>query len=248
MRTKFYIVLTLSVLLVAFAIYGIATSIGSCREWTAFSLDTNVTPRVLYSTQKLLFIAYNWMAVALIAIITSAALIIWYVMRQIKLYPELRIFLTNSPELEYKKLKVDTYGNNVTYGRSTLKSRRQVTLLLDYLIKRENHTIHYLQLNDIYQTNFYDGSPGARRKVSNLKFEINDLLKDTPFSITKPSSDELALSLTKTEQPEEPSPGKSAKKPAPVPPKAKENAPSTPPGKNGLHEQPENHTPGNTNS
>ena len=165
MRTKFYIVLTLSVLLVAFAIYGIATSIGSCREWTAFSLDTNVPPRVLYYTQKLLFIAYNWMAVALIAIITSAALIIWYVMRQIKLYPELRIFLTNSPELEYKKLKVDTYGNNVTYGRSTLKSRRQVTLLLDYLIKRENHTIHYLQLNDIYQTNFYDGSPGARRKV-----------------------------------------------------------------------------------
>lgn len=244
MRRNLYITLILSFLLLATAVYGIVKSVYHCQEWLQLADFMELKPQVITRVQRILFIAYNWMAVTVILLITLISILVGYIIKQIKSHPELLDALTESSEQQYKKLNVNLLDCNIIYNGTNYKTRRQVILLLDCLLRTESHTIHYMQLNDIYQANFYDGSPGARRKVSNLKFEINDLLKDTPFCITKPSSDELALSLINKET-EEKQPEKDKKATTRPPQKNKENAPSSSAEENEPLGQSENQPPKN---
>ena len=55
------------------------------------------------------------------------------------------------------------------------------------------------ELNTVFNENFFDGSPASKRKISNLKYEINDLLKNLGFELVKTSSDQFALTAKRKE-------------------------------------------------
>ena len=79
------------------------------------------------------------------------------------------------------------------HGRAFAKSRNQVVTLLDYLVKHPKHKISFSELNTVFNENFFDGSQSSKRKISNLKYETNNVLKNMGFELVRLSSDQLAL-------------------------------------------------------
>lgn len=93
----------------------------------------------------------------------------------------------------YQQLQIHINDNTIVYKNLQFHSRRQIVVLLQYLLRDETHRISYPALNQLLGEHFYDNSPQSRRKISNLKYEMNQTLKDTPFILTNPSADELFL-------------------------------------------------------
>ena len=127
------------------------------------------------------------------------AMLVWYFRHQQKLHPELSDMIADTSECEFKKIRVNRYTNEITIDGTTRPSRRQVATLLDYLLKAPTHEISFTELNTVFNENFFDGSPASKRKISNLKYEINDLLKNLGFELVKTSSDQFALTAKRKE-------------------------------------------------
>lgn len=107
--------------------------------------------------------------------------------------------IADTSECEFKKIRVNRYTNEITIDGTTRPSRRQVATLLDYLLKAPTHEISFTELNTVFNENFFDGSSASKRKISNLKYEINDLLKNLGFELVKTSSDQFALTAKRKE-------------------------------------------------
>ena len=139
------------------------------------------------------------MGIAFICLCLVVAMLIWYFHHQQKLHPELGDMIADTSECEFKKIRVNRYTNEITIDGTTRPSRRQVATLLDYLLKAPTHEISFTELNTVFNENFFDGSSASKRKISNLKYEINDLLKNLGFELVKTSSDQFALTAKRKE-------------------------------------------------
>ena len=116
-----------------------------------------------------------------------------------KLHPETERHDSRHIGMRIQKIRVNRYTNEITIDGTTRPSRRQVATLLDYLLKAPTHEISFTELNTVFNENFFDGSPASKRKISNLKYEINDLLKNLGFELVKTSSDQFALTAKRKE-------------------------------------------------
>lgn len=193
MKHKFTSIATLAATLVLIAIIGAFVSLYYCMKWDTYCNDYTLPPLAVKFAQDLIFHAYYWMSVAFICICLMAAMTIWYFRHQQKLHPELANLVTDTSECEFQKLRVNIYTNEIIIDGTTYPSRRQVVTLLDYLLKQPTHEISFWEFNSILYENFFDGTPASKRRISNLKYEVNDLLKSGGFEMIKVSADRFAL-------------------------------------------------------
>ena len=202
MQTRKYeltFIVSLGIALILSAVVGAAVSLYHCMKWDAYCDDGTLPLSTVKFTQNLIFHAYYWMGIAFICLCLFVAMLAWYFRRQQKLHPELGNMIASASEREFKKIRVNRYTNEITIDGTTHPIRRQVATLLDYLLKAPAHEISFTELNTVFNKNFFDGSQASKRKISNLKYEINDLLKNLGFELIKTSPDQLALSAKKKE-------------------------------------------------
>ena len=202
MQTRKYeltFIVSLGIALILSAVVGAAVSLYHCMKWDAYCDDGTLPLSTVKFTQNLIFHAYYWMGIAFICLCLFVAMLAWYFRRQQKLHPELGDMIASASEREFKKIRVNRYTNEITIDGTTHPIRRQVATLLDYLLKAPTHEISFTELNTVFNKNFFDGSQASKRKISNLKYEINDLLKNLGFELIKTSPDQLALSAKKKE-------------------------------------------------
>lgn len=140
--------------------------------------------------------AYFWMGTSFVSLCLIVIMQLWFFFHKQKLHPELIGLITDTAESAFQEIKINIYTNEITINGKTTKSRRQLVTLLDYLLKEPHHEISYLELNTIFDENFFNNSPASRRKISNIKYEINDLLKDSKFELIKIPTDKLSLIKT----------------------------------------------------
>lgn len=202
MQTRKYeltFIVSLGIALILSAVVGAAVSLYHCMKWDAYCDDGTLPLSTVKFTQNLISHAYYWMGIAFICLCLFVAMLAWYFRRQQKLHPELGDMVASASEREFKKIRVNRYTNEITIDGTTHPIRRQVATLLDYLLKAPAHEISFTELNTVFNKNFFDGSQASKRKISNLKYEINDLLKNLGFELIKTSPDQLALSAKKKE-------------------------------------------------
>ncbi len=193
MKRKITLVVSSSAALFLAAVVGATVSLHHCMKWYKYCGDGTLPLPAVKFTQGIIFHAYYWMGAAFICLCLAIAMLAWYFRHQQRLHPELGGLMADTSERELKKIRVDCRTNEITIGGTTRPVRRQVAALLDYLLEAATHEISFPELNTVFKGNFFDGSPASRRKVSNLKYEINGLLKDVGFEVVKTSSDGLAL-------------------------------------------------------
>ena len=133
------------------------------------------------------------MGVAFACISLMATMALWYFSRQQNLHPKQTCPTISTQGSKFKKLQVNVYTNEITMEGLSQKSRNQVVTLLDYLVKHPKHKISFSELNTVFNENFFDGSQSSKRKISNLKYETNNVLKNMGFELVRLSSDQLAL-------------------------------------------------------
>lgn len=121
-------------------------------------------------------------------------------MIQQRKHPEITDFLTNSSDNYLHQLNVDLVKNVIYYNGTEIKSRHQVVQLLSYLLQTPKHEIMFQDFNELFYENFYDLSSQAKQRLSNLKYETNEALKETPFEISKPHKEKFALTLKKVQK------------------------------------------------
>ena len=94
-------------------------------------------------------------------------------------------------------LVVDSRKKLLLYGRLRYKIRRQVALVLEYLLRKPTHTIFYTDLNGILGVPVYfDDSLCARQRVRTLKRDLRKALEGLPFDVVRSSADCLRLVRT----------------------------------------------------
>lgn len=199
MKHKLTFIVSLGIALILTAVIGATVSLHHCMKWDAYCDNGTLPSSAVKFTQNLIFHAYYWMGIAFICLCLVVAMLVWYFRHQQKLHPELSDMIADTSECEFKKIRVNRYTNEITIDGTTRPSRRQVATLLDYLLKAPTHEISFTELNTVFNENFFDGSPASKRKISNLKYEINDLLKKLGFELVKTSSDQFALTAKRKE-------------------------------------------------
>ena len=94
-------------------------------------------------------------------------------------------------------LVVDSRKKLLLYGRLRYKIRRQVALVLEYLLRKPTHTIFYTDLNGILGVpGYFDDSLCSRQRVRTLKRDLRKALEDLPFDFVRSSADCLRLVRT----------------------------------------------------
>ena len=94
-------------------------------------------------------------------------------------------------------LVVDSRKKLLLYGRLRYKIRRQVALVLEYLLRKPTHTIFYTDLNCILGVpGYFDDSLCSRQRVRTLKRDLRKALEDLPFDVVRSSADCLRLVRT----------------------------------------------------
>lgn len=199
MKHKLTFIVSLGIALILTAVIGATVSLHHCMKWDAYCDNGTLPSSAVKFTQNLIFHAYYWMGIAFICLCLVVAMLVWYFRHQQKLHPELSDMIADTSECEFKKIRVNRYTNEITIDGTTRPSRRQVATLLDYLLKAPTHEISFTELNTVFNENFFDGSSASKRKISNLKYEINDLLKNLGFELVKTSSDQFALTAKRKE-------------------------------------------------
>ena len=107
--------------------------------------------------------------------------------------------MTDAQKGEFKKLRVNIHTREVTLGDISRKSRLQVVTLLDYLVKHPQHEISFSEFNTVFHENFFDGSSSAKQKISTLKYEVNEVLKDMGFELLRLPPGKLVMATKKGE-------------------------------------------------
>lgn len=75
-------------------------------------------------------------------------------------------------------LVVDSRKKLLLYGRLRYKIRRQVALVLEYLLRKPTHTIFYTDLNGILGVpGYFDDSLCSRQRVRTLKRDLRKVLR-----------------------------------------------------------------------
>lgn len=142
--------------------------------------------------REVMFQAIFWMTISF----ATYSCILWlalYHVRNVHLRQAIDETHSHNPASDVAGLEVNIYQNTVTYNGNSYKTRKQIIALLVHLIQTAGHELAYEELNSLIESHFFDGSPNARKKVNNLKYELNNVLRDTPFCIVVPKSDTLAL-------------------------------------------------------
>lgn len=94
-------------------------------------------------------------------------------------------------------LVVDSRKKLLLYGRLRYKIRRQVALVLEYLLRKPTHTIFYTDLNGILGVpGYFDDSLCSCQRVRTLKRDLRKALEDLPFDVVRSSADCLRLVRT----------------------------------------------------
>ena len=94
-------------------------------------------------------------------------------------------------------LVVDSRKKLLLYGRLRYKIRRQVALVLKYLLRKPTHTIFYTDLNGILGVpGYFDDSLCSRQRVRTLKRDLRKALEGLPFDVVRSSADCLRLVRT----------------------------------------------------
>lgn len=94
-------------------------------------------------------------------------------------------------------LVVDSRKKLLLYGRLRYKIRRQVALVLEYLLRKPTHTIFYTDLNGILGVpGYFDDSLCSHQRVRTLKRDLRKALEDLPFDVVRSSADCLRLVRT----------------------------------------------------
>lgn len=193
MKHKINLIASSVAILILTAIIGACISLHHCMEWKTYCDDGTLPLLAIRYTQNMIFHAYYWMGIAFVCLCLTTAMTIWYFRQQQKRHPELVDLMADTSECELHKIKVNIYTNEIIIDSIAYPSRSQVVSLLDYLLKQPTHEISFTELNTVFNENFFDGSPASKRRISNLKYEVNDLLKSGGFEMIKVSSDRFAL-------------------------------------------------------
>ncbi len=197
MKIKSTLIASLTVFMVSITTIGTIISLCYCMKWNIYSQDLTLPPQALKFAHNMIIHAYFWMGISFVFLCLIVIMQLWFFFHKQKLHPELIRLITNTSECTIQEIKTNIYTNEITISGKTTKSRRQLVTLLDYLLKAPHHEISYLELNTIFDENFFNNSPASRRKISNIKYEINDLLKDSEFELIKIPTDKLSLIRTK---------------------------------------------------
>ena len=147
---------------------------------------------VCHTMQEVMLQAHFWMAITFV----THSCVLWlalYHFRTTHLHQASAETHGHRPAGDFAGLEVNVYQNTVTCNGNSYKTRKQITALLVHLMQTPGHTLAYEELNSLIEAHFLDGSPNARKKVNNLKYELNNVLRDTPFCIVCPKPDTLAL-------------------------------------------------------
>lgn len=198
MKRKYNIYLIAIAILCLAAIIAMAVSIHYCSEWNL--LIRTLPPFAVKIYQHSILLAYIWIIIAfgfMCCFVITA--ITWFMIQQRK-HPEITDFLTNSSDNYLHQLNVDLVKNVIYYNGTEIKSRHQVVQLLSYLLQTPKHEIMFQDFNELFYENFYDLSSQAKQRLSNLKYETNEALKETPFEISKPHKEKFALTLKKVQK------------------------------------------------
>lgn len=193
MKHKINLIASSAAILILIAIIGACISLHHCMEWETYCGDDTLPLLAIKHTQDMIFHAYYWMGIAFVCLCLTTAMMAWYFRQQQKRHPELVDLMADTSERELHKIQVNIYTNEIIIDGAAYPSRSQVVSLLDYLLKQPTHEISFWELNSILHEDFFDGSPTSKRRISNLKYEVNDLLKSGGFEMIKVSSDRLAL-------------------------------------------------------
>ena len=193
MKHKINLIASSAAILILTAIIGACISLHHCMEWETYCGDDTLPLLAIKHTQDMIFHAYYWMGIAFVCLCSTTAMMAWYFRQQQKRHPELVDLMADTSERELHKIQVNIYTNEIIIDGAAYPSRSQVVSLLDYLLKQPTHEISFWELNSILHEDFFDGSPTSKRRISNLKYEVNDLLKSGGFEMIKVSSDRFAL-------------------------------------------------------
>lgn len=196
MKHKINLIASSAAILILTAIIGACISLHHCMEWETYCDDGTLPLLAIRHTQNMIFHAYYWMGIAFICVCLMVAMLLWYFRQQQKRHPELVDLMADTSERELHKIQVNIYTNEIIIDGAAYPSRSQVVSLLDYLLKQSTHEISFWELNSILHEDFFDGSPASKRRISNLKYEVNDLLKSGGFEMIKVSPDRFALTTT----------------------------------------------------
>ena len=196
MKHKINLIASSAAILILTAIIGACISLHHCMEWETYCDDGTLPLLAIRHTQNMIFHAYYWMGIAFVCLCLMTAMMVWYFRQQQKRHPELVDLMADTSECELHKIQVNIYTNEIIIDGIAYPSRCQVVSLLDYLMKQPTHEISFTDLNTVFNENFFDGTPASKRRISNLKYEVNDLLKSEGFEMIKVSPDRFALTTT----------------------------------------------------
>ena len=136
-----------------------------------------------YVVNDILRHACTWSTAALIAAWLSTLFFFWQWKSHKHKTTQTDIPTTVEDEMPAKTLTADLENDCIIYQGSSKKCRHQVVVLLNHLLKSENYTIAYDELNDIFGETFYDGTTSSQKKANNLKYELKKALEGTRISI-----------------------------------------------------------------
>lgn len=192
-KNKFRLAIALVSVSILITIAGIAASVRHCLKLVDCCKKENLPAEAGKFSQNMIFHAYYWMATAFACISLVAAMVLWYFYQQQKLHPERANLTADTRDCRFGKLQVNVYTNEITMKGISKKSRRQVVTLLDYLVRNPEHEISFPELNTVLDGNFFNGSRSSKRKISNLKYEANHVLRNMGFELIRLPPDKLAL-------------------------------------------------------
>ena len=168
--------------------YGIV-GIHGYMQWNALMSNQFMPPDFLFpAALEILPQAFLWMSLAWICLLVFSAILPFSHKSQ-----KATGAYAHSSLRSCEGLQVNINDNTISYEDFQARCRRQVILLLQHLVQNDRHELPYDELNHILGEHFFDYSPQARRKVSNLKYEMNHILKDTPFAVTNPTPNKFRL-------------------------------------------------------
>ena len=136
-----------------------------------------------YVVNDILRHACTWSTAALIAAWLSTLFFFWQWKSHKHKTTQTDIPTTVEDGIPANTLTADPENDSIIYQGASKKCRHQVVVLLNHLLKSENYTIAYDELNDIFGETFYDGTTSSQKKANNLKYELKKALEGTRISI-----------------------------------------------------------------
>ena len=136
-----------------------------------------------YVVNDILRHACTWSTAALIAAWLSTLFFFWQWKSHKHKTTQTDIPTTVEDGIPANTLTADPENDSIIYQGASKKCRHQVVVLLNHLLKSENYTIAYDELNHIFGEKFYDGTTSSQKKANNLKYELKKALEGTHISV-----------------------------------------------------------------